>query len=41
LERVVNALIKAIKEDQEVPVKVEAALALQSLINDQDQKGLT
>uniref|UniRef100_A0A914L4I4 Importin N-terminal domain-containing protein n=1 Tax=Meloidogyne incognita TaxID=6306 RepID=A0A914L4I4_MELIC len=38
LERVVNALIKAIKEDQEVPVKVEAALALQSLINDQDQK---
>uniref|UniRef100_A0A1I8BG76 Importin N-terminal domain-containing protein n=1 Tax=Meloidogyne hapla TaxID=6305 RepID=A0A1I8BG76_MELHA len=39
LERVVNALIKAIKEDHEVPVKVEAALALQSLINDQDQKG--
>lgn len=39
LERVVNTLIKSIKEDHEVPVKVEAALALQSLLNDQDQRG--
>jgi importin-7 len=39
LERIINALIKSLKEDNEIPVKVEAALALQSLINDQDQKG--
>lgn len=38
LERVVNALVRRLKEDPELPVKVEAAIAIQSLLNDQTAK---
>ena len=40
LERAVNALVQRLKEDPELPVKVEAAIAIQSLLNDQTVKGL-
>jgi hypothetical protein len=38
LERVINALVQRLKKDAELPVKVEASLAIQSLLNDQTLK---
>uniref|UniRef100_A0A914H6Q5 Importin N-terminal domain-containing protein n=1 Tax=Globodera rostochiensis TaxID=31243 RepID=A0A914H6Q5_GLORO len=39
LERAIHSLIKCLKEDTELPVRVQSAVAIQSLINDHSQKG--
>uniref|UniRef100_A0A183C8Q6 TGRM2 protein n=1 Tax=Globodera pallida TaxID=36090 RepID=A0A183C8Q6_GLOPA len=39
LERAIHSLIKCLKEDTELPVRVQSAVAIQSLINAHSQKG--
>lgn len=36
IERIVHGLIRRLKEDTERPVRVEAAMAIQALLNDQN-----
>lgn len=41
LSQLINALVERLKiPNEELPVKVEAAIAIQALINDQGQKGV-
>lgn len=39
IKSLVNALVERLKIDSELPVKVEAATAIQALLSDQEQKG--
>ncbi|KAL3110544.1 hypothetical protein niasHT_020015 [Heterodera trifolii] len=39
LDRAIHSLVKCLKDDAELPVRVQAAIAIQSLINDHSQKG--
>lgn len=39
LKSLVNALVERLKVDPELPVKVEAATAIQTLLSDQELKG--
>lgn len=35
MERVIHGLVQRLKEDPELPVRVEAAMAVQAMLNDQ------